>query len=189
MHWAVKTLLIVVAGAILGVLVTAAAVRQLPASITNGPWTTSVAIGSPQSDPYTRAAEALHGLFALKRDETIYFTATTDDAGNNLDGRCSYEIRGEDPDARWWSITVYGTDDFLIPNPEHRYSVAKTTVARNANGSFDIRIGGSDRSPNWIPAGSGRFSLTLRLYNPGAVMTTLDPQVVALPTLKRVSCP
>ena len=189
MHWAVKAALLFVAGTILGLIATVATVwRGMPSGVANGPWTTSLAIGSPQSDPYTRAAVALHGLLALKRDETIYFTATSDAAGNSLDGRCVYQITGSDPDTRWWSITAYGADDYLIANPAHRYSVAKTSVARNPNGSFDIQVGGNANAANWIPTGSGPFSLTLRLYNPGPT-ATLDPQDMALPQLKKVACP
>ncbi len=189
MHWALKAALLFVAGTILGLIATVVTVSHgLPGGITNGPWTTSLAIGSPQSDPYTRAAVALHGLFALKRDETIYFTATTDAAGNTLDGRCVYQIKGSDPDTRWWSITAYGADDYLIANPAHRYSVAKTSVTRNPNGSFEVQVGGSGSGANWIPTGPGRFSLTLRLYNPGPT-ATLTPQDMALPQLTKLACP
>ncbi|MFZ0679357.1 DUF1214 domain-containing protein [Candidatus Binatus sp.] len=123
----------------------------------------------------------------MNPSETIYYAARTDNDGHVLEGDCRYEISGRDPDARWWSITAYGPDDFLIPNPQHRYSVSKTTVARDANGNFAMQIGGNAVGDNSIPVGAGRFSLTLRLYNPGPGVV-LDPAHTALPTLKQVSC-
>ena len=190
MNLALKISAVVIVGALLGLFATWIAVVRgdMPGGVSNGPWKTSLAIGSTQSDPYTRASVALHGLFALNRSETIYYTATSDADGNALDGACRYEIAGRDPDARWWSITAYGADDFLIPNPANRFSVAKTTVQHNANGSFAVQVGGANNSANWIPTGAGAFSLTLRLYNPGPT-AAIDPVQTMLPTLKKVGCP
>jgi hypothetical protein len=101
-----------------------------------GPWRTDVGAGNPRGNPYTRARVALHGFLALNAGETVYYTAAHDSEGRRLDGRCVYEISGHDPDARWWSITAYGRDEFLIPNPANRYSVSKTTVAREPGGVF-----------------------------------------------------
>jgi hypothetical protein len=155
--------------------------------VSDGPWKTSLTAGSAESNPYQRASVAVHGLFALNRSEAIYYTASTDSDGHALDGHCRYEIAGRDPDARWWSITAYGPDDFLIPNPAHRYSVSKTAIARDASGDFAVQVGSEAVGDNGIPVGQGRFSLTLRLYNPGPGVV-LDPAHAALPTLKRVSC-
>lgn len=159
----------------------------MPGRISNGPWKTNLATGSARSGPYTRALVAVHGLFALNRNETIYYTANTDSDGHLLRGNCRYEITGRDPDARWWSITAYGRDDYLIPNPAHRYSVSKTTVARTPEGEFAVQVGGLAVDDNWIPTGAGRFSLSLRLYNPGPDVRQ-DPAHVTLPQLKRMSC-
>ena len=138
----------------------------------DGPWKTSLVTGSPQSDPYTRARVALHGLLALNRQETIYYTATTDSEGHALDGDCRYEIRGRDPNTRWWSITAYGADDFLIPNAANLYSVSATSIGGAKDGTFrdpGRRLNGHQNKAdaNWIPTGTESFSLTLRLYNPG----------------------
>jgi len=160
----------------------------MPGGVENGPWRTDVAAGNPRSNPYTRARIALHGLLALNARETVYYTATHESEGHQLDGRCVYEISGHDPDARWWSITAYGPDEFLIPNPANRYSVSKTTVAREPDGAFLVQVGGANDGANWIPLGLGRFSLSLRLYNPGP-QVVFDPAHVVLPTLKKVSCP
>jgi hypothetical protein len=130
---------------------------------------------------------AVHGLLALNRSETIYYSAGSDGEGHALVGNCRYEIRGHDPDARWWSITAYGADDFLIPNPAHRYSISKSNLQRDANGGFVATVSAQRASGNWIPLGAGDFSLSLRLYNPGPAVTG-DPAHVMLPAITRVSC-
>jgi hypothetical protein len=190
MHTGLKIAAVLVAGTLVGPFATWLIVFRgdMPGGMSNGPWHTSLAIGNEQSDPYTRASVALHGLFALSRDETIYFTATRDADGNRLDGACRYEIAGHDPSARWWSITAYGSDDFLIANVENRYSVSQSSVSREPNGVFRVTVGGPDAGANWIPVGDGPFSLTLRLYNPGPD-TLLDPAHAALPALRKISCP
>jgi hypothetical protein len=160
----------------------------IPSGLSNGPWRTNLAAGDSRSDPYTRARVAIHGLFALNHSETIYFTAVQDSSGEPLDGRCTYQVSGRDPDARWWSITAYGPDDFLIPNPAGRYSVSKTTVARGSDGTFSIQVGGQGSGANWIPLAPEHFSLTLRLYNPSELVA-VDPVHTPLPMIKKVGCP
>jgi len=161
--------------------------RIAPGGVSDGPWKTNLTTGSAQTNPYHRASVAVHGLFALNQSEAIYYSASTDNDGHALDGHCLYEITGHDPEARWWSITAYGVDDYLIPNPAHRYSVSKTAIARDASGDFAAQVGGVAGGANWIPTGSGRFSLSLRLYNPGPSVI-LDPAHSVLPALKKVSC-
>jgi len=180
---------VIVIGIVLGLLATWITMREMPGAISNGAWTINLNTGSPQSDAYTRARVALHGLFALNRNETIYFTATKDDAGDRLSGKCRYELRGRDPNARWWSITAYGADDFLIANPQNIYSVSATSIVRGKDGSFSVAVGGErGTNANWIPTADGAFSLSLRLYNPGPDVA-LDPSRAALPSVKRIACP
>ncbi len=195
MKLALKILAALIAGTALGFVATWVTIvhGSMPGGVANGPWKSSLATGSAQSDPYTRARVALHGLFALNRTETIYFTASEDSEGRALDGNCHYQIAGRDPNARWWSITAYGSDDFLIPNAENLYSISATSVARRKDGSFSIQVGGlnahqTKADANWIPTGEGPFTLTLRLYNPGPDVA-LDPAHAALPSLKKDSCP
>lgn len=159
-----------------------------PGGLSNGPWRTNLATGDARSDPYTRARVAVHGLLALNRSETIYFTAARDSDGEPLDGRCIYQLSGRDPDARWWSVTAYGPDDYLIPNAAGRYSVSKTSVTKASDGTFSIQVGGATDGANWIPLAPERFSLSLRLYNPSELIG-LDPVHAALPAIKKLSCP
>lgn len=158
-------------------------------SVASGPWRTSPDVGSTAADPSLRAVVALTGLLALNRSETIYYTATTDDDGTPLRSECRYRIEGTDPAARWWSITAYASDSYLIPNPQHAYSVDRSRVQRGADGRFTIGVGGAPAAANWIAAGEPgeRISLTLRLYQP-------EPHVAAdlagtpLPSIRLEGC-
>ena len=127
----------------------------------------------------------MHGLLALSREETIYYTATNDSDGNALDGNCAYQIEGRDPPTRWWSITAFGADDFLIPNTADRYSVSINSVARRADGTFAVTLSKAKVEGNWIPVAGERFNVTIRLYNPQTAVVA-DPAHVALPTIKKV---
>lgn len=157
------------------------------ALVRNGAWQTNLLIGSTTADPYTRTFVALTGLFALNQSESIYYEANRDSAGQPLDGKCSYRIDGHDPDARWWSITLYGTDHFLLPDPGKHYSVTKTNVVRSPDGSFSVRLSTAPEEGNWIATSDDGFELTLRLYVPGDSVRE-KPDAVPLPSITKEAC-
>lgn len=166
--------------------------RQLArGGVENGPWHTNEHIGSSAADAYLRAGVALGGLLALNKSETVYFTAFADADGAPLLSSCVYRVAGRDPATRWWSITAYAADNFLIAEAEGRFSVDKARVERDADGSFALLIGGEQQPGNWISAGPpGRkepFSLTLRLYNPDPAVLA-DLAGVALPRIVKERC-
>lgn len=193
MKLALKLLAATVVALILGAGSALLLVRSsgLGGDVAVGPWRTSTIIGSAEADPYTRAKVAFAGLLALNRSETIYFTAARDEAGEKLRADCTYKIVGTDPPARWWSITLYGSDHYLLANPEDRYSYGGNTVAREEDGSFVIAVGPEKADGNWIPTGDGQtddtFTLTLRLYNPEEAAAR-DPSGVVLPQIAKEAC-
>jgi hypothetical protein len=189
MRRALKTAATVAIGIALGLAATwATAIRgTMSGSISDGPWSTSLDTGSSEGGPYLRARIAVHGLLALSREETVYYSALSDSDGADLAGDCNYRLEGRDPPTRWWSITAYGSDDFLIPNETNLYSVSKNSVARNADGSFAVTLSKDKAEGNWIPVARGRFNLTIRLYNPAAEVIA-DPAHVALPAIRKENC-
>lgn len=189
MHFALKALAALVGGVVLGLAFTWLILMRDTSlgDQTDGPWHTSPYIGTAKGGLYMRAAVALHGLFALSKSETLYYTTTTDSEGSPLHGACTYKMFGHDMNARWWSVTAYGADDFLIANPRHIYSISKTTVHRKPDGNFEVEISPHPGADNWIPVISGPFSLTVRLYNPGPDAVA-DPKRVPLPVLHRWAC-
>jgi hypothetical protein len=178
------------AGVVLGLFVTwLTIVRGTPmgGDVRDGAWRTSLATGSAQGGAWLRANVALHGLLALGRTEAIYYNATSDSAGDALDGHCTYRIAGRDPPARWWSITAYGADDYLIPSASSLFAVSKNSVVHHIDGSFSVGVLRDAGAVDEIASGDGPFTLTLRLYNPGAAVAA-DPAHVALPTIQKVRC-
>lgn len=189
MQLPLKILAVLVGGVVLGLLATWLVVFQFPpGQISNGPWIAAPEAATAQTDAYRRAIAAARGPFAQSRTAAIYYTATTDSDGRGLTGTCRYEMEGLTPDARWWSIAAYGPDNYLIANPAGRYSVTKQQVAPDARGNIVVRIGGPSGDGTPLAVGAGRFSLSLRLYNPGPAFIA-DPAHAALPALLRVSCP
>jgi hypothetical protein len=94
---------------------------------------------------------------------------------------------GLDPPARWWSITAYGADDFLIPNTADRYSASMNSVTRRKDGTFAVTLSQQQPEGDWIPVAAGHFDLTIRLYNPQAEVAA-DLARVVLPTIKKIAC-
>ena len=137
---------------------------------------------------YTRARVAVGGLLALDKKETIYFDASTDDEGQPLRGECDYRIEGRDLLARWWSLTAYGSDHFLIPDERGRYSFSKTTTPMDRDGRFALRVSAFEQPGAWLPTVAGdRFYLTIRLYNPDPSIQE-DPTATELPRIVRERC-
>ena len=71
----------------------------------------------------------------------------------------------------FWSLTLYDTDFFFVPNPIDRYEVSqRDTFVTNADGSIELYIQaespGKDKEANWLPAPKGKFALVLRMYGP-----------------------
>ena len=77
----------------------------------------------------------------------------------------SYDVFRE----RFWSVTAYGQDDFLIDNPIDRYCINDRSVLnRNADGSVDVTLSHAmpENTENWLPIGETEFHLFLRIYKP-----------------------
>ena len=90
-------------------------------SVQNGDWTTSTSTGSADAGIMLKASVALGGLLASTREDSMYYRLNSV-SGETLRLNCRYRIEGRDYDADWWSITVYGWDNYLIPNDHKRYS-------------------------------------------------------------------
>ena len=157
------------------------------AAISVGPWQTSLQTGSSNAGMYVRAYVAISGLFALNPSEAIYFTALRDDSGQPLQARCTYAIAGKPVSGRWWSLTAYADDNFLIPNKANRFSYNMGNLAMGADGAFRVMAASTEQPGNWLPTGtgSGGFNLLFRIYNPAPELLA-DPGKVALPSIKRV---
>lgn len=143
-------------------------------------------IGLPSPRVLQTAAMELFQVGTNDLAEAAYFFADSDGAGEPLDasGGRVHELRfpADDlPDVHpegFWSLTMYGPDSFLVPNPIDRYSTRTTrpgfVTGDDGSVTFTISHDLPDGVPeaNWLPAPDGPFRLGLRLYYPG-------PEVVA----------
>jgi hypothetical protein len=102
---------------------------------------------------------------------------------------CSYRLSGEDLPARWWSETLYDAEGFLARNAQDAHSIDATSVVRSVDGAYEALLAtGRGQEQNFLATeGAGRFSLTLRLYNPEPVVTS-TPEALVLPRISRISC-
>ena len=71
----------------------------------------------------------------------------------------------------FWSVTVYDNDGFQVANALNRFALSSwMPLEKNADGSVDLYFQaaspGKDREANWLPAPSGPFNVTMRLYAP-----------------------
>ncbi|RJF87570.1 DUF1214 domain-containing protein [Oleomonas cavernae] len=185
-----KWLAIAIVGVALGLGSAALAVTQVVkrSGLHVGAWSTPLDAGGADRGFYTRAAVAVGALLALNRSETIYFFADSDDEGRALDANCTYTLEGRDPAARWWSITLYAGDHFLIENAQNRWSYNGANVARAADGRFHIKVAKAEQPGDWLPTGQAEsLVLVVRLYNPAAEIAA-DPAKAALPSISRGEC-
>jgi hypothetical protein len=156
--------------------------------VSNGPWDTGKSFGSVDASTLTRAKVALSGLLALPAKEAMYFTATRDSAGRALDGRCTYDVRGGKLDGRWWSITLYEGEGWLVKNAANRWSIPASAVATDTQGRWGFTVSPTPQTGAWLPTGSAKaFDLTLRLYHPSPDMIS-NPENAQLPVIDRKGC-
>jgi hypothetical protein len=169
----------------LAVFATRFLLRRAPPHRKNGVWHVDLTPGSEHAGIYTRAFIAWNSLFALRAPEAVYFTALHDSDGKRLECAATYSIEGQDPDARWWSLTAY-KNHRLIPNPLGRYSFSQTSVSRSTGGRWRIRVSPQYQPENWLPTGEpeGNLGLTLRLYGP-ARDTLANLESISLPHIRR----
>jgi hypothetical protein len=153
--------------------------------VRNGPWRHNPLAGSTAAGPYGRARLARFAPLALNASEAVYFVAQTDSDGNPFRCEHSYRVEGRPPEGRWWSVTAYAADGFLMPNPADRWSFNSENVQSDADGGFVIHLSRKERSTNWLPLGVGEtFLLALRVYNPEPSVRD-HPATAELPRIVR----
>jgi hypothetical protein len=128
------------------------------------------------TDYRARASTAQVGLGALIPREAIYPLAQVDSGAQPLSGTNAYSVHfepGELPPAKaFWSLTMYDTSGFFVPNPIDRFAINdRTRLSYNPDGSLDVRLqvdepSSSKPRQNWLPAPAGPFRLIMRIYEP-----------------------
>ena len=96
------------------------------------------------------------------------------------------------PAEAFWSLTIYDTDFFFVPNAINRYELGqRNSFITNSDGSVDIYIQaaspGKAKEANWLPAPKGEFSLVLRIYSPKKTRPSILDGSWEPPQVKRAS--
>lgn len=184
-----RLLLFSVMGIILGIGVAGYRLLNIensPAFFHNGNWigTTHLPLGN---DALITAQVTLFAMYALPSNEAVYLMSRRDSDGNRFHGSKQYIISGNlaDIKARYWSITVYGKDLYLIPNRAERYSFNNTNIVADSAGNFSIMLSSDEQKGNWLPTpDKAEFNLLLRIYN-GDSAFLKQLSVTPLPQVKR----
>lgn len=120
-----------------------------------------------------RASIALFGLGANPVYVAAYPKAETDSSGKVFDGNNTYKLHFNSlppvHDDGFWSVTAYGSDDFLIDNPINRYAINdKSDFKLNNDGSLDVILSYEkpDNETLWLPVSRDKFGLIMRMYLP-----------------------
>lgn len=185
--WA-RYLIAVVVGIVVGLGSAIYAVRAgaLGSNVSIGPWATGKDFGTAEQGARTRAVVARRGLLALPAREARYYTASVDDAGRSLDGRCSYRITGGALPGRWWSMTLYDGDGYLAGDGP--YSIGNAAIPAENQGRWTVLVSPQRQPGNWLPtAGLKHFELTVRTYLPPDAGKT-NPARDQLPSIRRETC-
>ncbi len=155
------------------------------AIIKNGPWR-GHDLSEVGKDNLLTARIAVAALFALRPDESLYLIAREDDEGMPLSSNDDYIITGIPLASRYWSITIYGEDYFLIPNEEGRFNFNMSNLKYESDSSFAIQVSSGRKPGNWLPSGlEGKFYLALRLYHPEKELRE-NIGTVQLPSIKKI---
>ena len=122
-----------------------------------------------------RAIVALVGLGANLPEDAVYPLNIGDADGKPLTGTNKYVLhfaKNEIPPVEaFWSVTLYDKDGFPTANALNRNAIGdRDELKFNADGSLDLYFQheppGQEKESNWLPAPTGDFNLTMRLYAP-----------------------
>ena len=164
-----------------------AGVESSDAFFRNGSWTGSrdLPLGK---DKLITAQVTVFALFALPSKEAIYLFARRDENKELLHSANDYTITGNvnQIKAKYWSITAYGKDLYLIPNKDDRYSFNHTNLQTDSAGNFTITLSHKRKGANWLPTPEeAKFNLVLRIYK-GESEFLSGLEETPLPVIKKV---
>lgn len=143
---------------------------------TNGWLYFTQGVGDFGTDYLVRGMANLLGPGWNRPQDAVYPLSLKDASGDDYDGaKHNYVMHFEQgqlpPAAAFWSLTLYDSDFFFVPNPINRYDLAqRDPLITNPDGSVDIYIQadspGKDKEANWLPAAKDKFVLVMRIYAP-----------------------
>jgi hypothetical protein len=163
---------------------------------TNGWLYFTQGVGNFGTDYLLRGMANLLGPGWNRPQDAVYPLSQKDADGDTYNGADhKYVIRfekGQMPPAEaFWSLTMYDTDFFFVPNPINRYDLSqRDAFIANPDGSVDLYLQaespGKDKEANWLPAPKEKFNLVLRIYSPRGTPPSMLDGTWTPPPVKRV---
>jgi hypothetical protein len=153
-------------------------------------------VGNFGTDYLTRGMANLLGPGWNRPQDAVYPLSQKDANGDEYDGaKHKYVMRfekGQMPPAEaFWSLTMYDSDFFFVPNAINRYNLAqRDKLIANPDGSVNLYLQadspGKDKGANWLPAPKGKFVLVMRIYSPGKTPPSILDGSWTPPPVRRV---
>ena len=163
---------------------------------TNGWLYFTKGVGDFGADYLLRGMANLLGPGWNRPQDAVYPLSQKDANGDEYNGaEHNYVMRIEKgrmpPAEAFWSLTLYDTDFFFVPNPIDRYDLSqRNTFITKPDGSVDLYIQaespGKDKEANWLPAPKGKFNLVMRIYWPRETPPSILDGTWTPPGVKRV---
>lgn len=186
-----KTSLAIIGGLALGLFATWWALENhiTFGHIRAGSWMGLASAGTREADPYTRALFAKRGEMPIGITEGLSFLARQDQNSEPLSASCDYVVKGNVPAARYWTLSLLGSDGHVLPVVSERHGFTSAEVLRNGDGSFEIVIAPQARAGNWLPSAPERdFQLMLRLYDTSLSASAHSVTAQSMPRIERRGC-
>ena len=137
-----------------------------------GEWKYLANHASSSQGLYVSALLALSSLLGLPTSEAVYMVREELDCNKNH----VFTFDESKIPAKWWSITAYGDDNFLMENPSNVYSIMGGAFGTNGTkpgvkrSQFNVGPNPpAEKGANWIPTNpkkSKTATLVMRLYLP-----------------------
>ena len=163
---------------------------------TNGWLYFTQGVGNFGTNYLLRGTANLLGPGWNRPQDAVYPLSQKDAIGDDYDGsKHNYVLRFEKdqmpPAEAFWSLTMYDTDFFFMPNPINRYDLSpRNKFITNPDGSVDLYLQatspGKDKEANWLPAPKGKFALVMRIYSPRNTPPSILDRTWKPPPVKRV---
>ncbi len=156
-----------------------------------GSWEAFPDAQTAQADPYAKSHRASAGKLIYASAEGLTFIASVDQAGERLNGNCSYRLTGHTPPARFWTLFA-AAPGAAPPSAQSDLPTALNSrvVLRNSSsdGGFDIAISATAKPGNWLAVATpGAFRLTLTLFDtPTAGSSGLID--LTMPRIEKTGC-
>ncbi|WP_336065883.1 DUF1214 domain-containing protein [Nitratireductor rhodophyticola] len=158
-------------------------------SVEIGPWVTFPRQGTHEADPYSRARNTRLGQLSLGQAEGIVLVAASDSAGRPLLRQCSYQLQGDLPPTRFFTLHATGENRQILSAPARFSSALHSRSLLWRHGQpLKIVVSPRPQPENWLAvAGTGPMKLVLTLVDT-PISTGARVGETSLPGITRMEC-